>query len=162
MKLRVFLKKARCESCVACYIEGVKRLLAILLLLALGLPGVAPLFALSMGDAQSKLPACCRRNGAHHCNTPVAFHSGSKTTVSSRPMHCPQYPSVAPSSQESSYALTSVSSFAASFAATSMAVSWANSAPRASFKMGRVARGPPDLSLQSCNSSHSVSPRRDQ
>ena len=43
-----------------------RRVLAILLLAAFGLPVVAPLLA-SGQDLEQSLPACCRRHGAHHC-----------------------------------------------------------------------------------------------
>jgi hypothetical protein len=117
------------------------------LLLALGLPGVAPLFALSLGDVESKLPACCRRNGAHHCNTQVAFHSGSETTLSSQPMHCPTFPSVVPTGLESSYVLTSVSSFQPALKATLSAGAITAGAPRKSMGLSRMTRGPPATSL---------------
>jgi hypothetical protein len=42
-----------------------RRVPAALLLLALSLPLIAPLFA--FGADESELPACCRRNGKHHC-----------------------------------------------------------------------------------------------
>ncbi len=45
-----------------------RRLASIALLLLTGLPLIAPLFAWGgVADAASWLPACCRRNGAHHC-----------------------------------------------------------------------------------------------
>jgi hypothetical protein len=43
----------------------VRRLLSISLLLLLVLPIVSPLFAATPSEAN--LPACCRRNGKHHC-----------------------------------------------------------------------------------------------
>jgi hypothetical protein len=44
----------------------VRRSLSILLLAIFGLPFVAPLLA--MGTAKdANLPACCRRDGKHHC-----------------------------------------------------------------------------------------------
>jgi hypothetical protein len=43
----------------------VRRLLSISLLLLLTLPLVSPLFASSAADAN--VPACCRRDGKHHC-----------------------------------------------------------------------------------------------
>jgi len=43
-----------------------RRLLSIFLLAVFGLPLVLPLFALGQ-DADAGLPACCRRNGKHHC-----------------------------------------------------------------------------------------------
>lgn len=68
-----------------------RRVLASLLVLVFSLPLIAPSFASSPDDAS--LPACCRRNGAHHCamgmsggmvNVPSRY-----TTVSSR---CPFSP----------------------------------------------------------------------
>jgi hypothetical protein len=44
----------------------VSRLLSTTLLLVFSFPLIAPLFALG-GAASLRLPACCRRNGAHHC-----------------------------------------------------------------------------------------------
>jgi hypothetical protein len=43
---------------------GMRSALSILLLLLTGFPGAAPLFAPS---AEAQLPACCRRDGKHHC-----------------------------------------------------------------------------------------------
>lgn len=43
----------------------VRRAFAILLLVGFSLPLIAPLFASS--STQSSLPACCRRDGKHHC-----------------------------------------------------------------------------------------------
>lgn len=42
-----------------------RRILSISLLLLLTLPLVSPLFASSAADAS--VPACCRRDGKHHC-----------------------------------------------------------------------------------------------
>jgi hypothetical protein len=44
----------------------VRRTLSILLLAFFALPTFAPLLAMS-GTSESNLPACCRRNGHHHC-----------------------------------------------------------------------------------------------
>jgi hypothetical protein len=46
--------------------ELMRKLLSIWLLAALILPIVAPLLALGQ-DADAGLPACCRKNGKHHC-----------------------------------------------------------------------------------------------
>ncbi|MDP9039491.1 MAG: hypothetical protein M3O02_09490 [Acidobacteriota bacterium] len=43
-----------------------RRLLSILLLAAFGLPFIAAALPLAQ-SGDSRLPACCRRNGAHHC-----------------------------------------------------------------------------------------------
>ena len=43
-----------------------RRLISILLLAVFGLPFVLPILAMGQ-DAEAGLPACCRRNGKHHC-----------------------------------------------------------------------------------------------
>ncbi len=43
-----------------------RRLLSLVLLAVFSLPLILPALALGQ-DPQSNLPACCRRNGAHHC-----------------------------------------------------------------------------------------------
>ncbi len=43
-----------------------RRLLALVLLLAFGLPTATPLLALS-NDPEAGLPVCCRSHGQHHC-----------------------------------------------------------------------------------------------
>jgi len=78
------------------YNRSVRRLLALSLLLLLSFPLAAPLFALS-ANSEANLPACCRRNGAHHCamkmqRTGIA---AQQTTAFSTPMKCPFYPGAA-------------------------------------------------------------------
>jgi hypothetical protein len=65
-----------------------RRLLAILLLAAFGLPTVAPLLAQTQ-DPDRNLPACCRRNGTHHCALSIAAQSNNAPIVSTR---CPAFP----------------------------------------------------------------------
>lgn len=47
-------------------IGALRRLVSILLLAAFGLPFAQSLFALTP-KSEANLPACCRRNGKHHC-----------------------------------------------------------------------------------------------
>lgn len=51
-----------------------RRILSISLLLLLMLPLVSPLFAASTADMN--VPACCRRNGKHHCMMRAAIAQG--------------------------------------------------------------------------------------
>jgi len=51
---------------VGCYNRLVRRLLAILIATLVALPAFSPLFALG-GDSDAGRPACCRRDGKHHC-----------------------------------------------------------------------------------------------
>jgi len=76
-----------------------RRILAITLLIAFGSPLAVPLLAaaadLQSKDAQSSLPACCRRNGKHHCAITMAAAlasvNGSSPAFQAPP--CPLYPS---------------------------------------------------------------------
>lgn len=66
-----------------------RRLLAILLLAVFGLTTATPLLAATQDATHSldaHLPACCRRNGAHHCMMAVATDTPS---VSARCTQCP-------------------------------------------------------------------------
>jgi hypothetical protein len=71
-----------------------RRLLSITLVALLGLPSV---MALLPGSDESRLPACCRRNGAHHCAMSAAMMARMMEYVSrepgfAAPSHCPFYP----------------------------------------------------------------------
>ncbi|HZY64240.1 MAG TPA: hypothetical protein VFE38_17110 [Edaphobacter sp.] len=77
-----------------------RRLLAISLLLLFGLPLVSPLFALST-NPDANLPACCRRNGAHHCTMNLE-HARTLTNSApsfTAPSRCPFYPGIVPAVQ---------------------------------------------------------------
>jgi len=71
----------------------VRRLLALSLLLLFSFPLVSPLLALS-ANTDANLPACCRRNGVHHCEmkAPRANTSAQAATVSTISTKCPFYP----------------------------------------------------------------------
>jgi len=68
-----------------------RRILAIALLIAFGSPLVLPALA-SPTDTQSNLPACCRRNGAHHC---TGLMPGATNGPAFKAPPCPIYPSPA-------------------------------------------------------------------
>ena len=71
------------------YNRVVRRSLAISLLLMFSLPLIAPLFALQLANGQ--LPACCRRNGAHHCSMQISSESRGMRFEAIR-SKCPAYP----------------------------------------------------------------------
>jgi hypothetical protein len=64
-----------------------RRLLAILLIAAFGLPTAAPLLA-SGQDLEQSLPACCRRNGTHHCMMGGAMRTNAPAITAV----CPSFP----------------------------------------------------------------------
>jgi hypothetical protein len=71
-----------------------RRLITIALLLILGLPMLSPLLAASASG--SALPACCRRDGKHHCSMPSMRTSSNEdgatrrfTSIQERCPFCP-------------------------------------------------------------------------
>ena len=67
-----------------------RRLLSISLLLLFVLPLVSPLLAAA--PSESNLPACCRRNGKHHCAMAGQLQSSGASPAASAPVlreRCP-------------------------------------------------------------------------
>lgn len=88
--------------------ESLRKLISILLLALFGLPFVSPLFA-ATAKSESNLPACCRRNGKHHCMMDLAerSHVGSSKPEFRAPLEkCPFYPASLQASQHSDFGLT--------------------------------------------------------
>ncbi len=79
-----------------------RSLLAILQLLMMMLPTFAPVAALR-GDSKANVPACCRRNGAHHCMMTEAQRLAILAGVQAKamPEHCPFSPKAVASAQHS-------------------------------------------------------------
>jgi hypothetical protein len=116
-----------------------RRLLAILLIAAFGFPAVAPLFAQGQ-DLESHLPACCRRNGAHHCAMGDTSNSNAPT-VSER---CPSFPQPgAVASHLRIAALTTTQPLIKLPLATQSATARAETQRRLSRERTRQKRGPP-------------------
>ena len=74
-----------------------RRSLSIFLMLLLGF---GPLAATLEASDDARLPACCRRLGAHHCAMPDALITSmarveSRTPIVTAPSHCPLYPGAA-------------------------------------------------------------------
>ncbi len=61
-----------------------RRLLAIALFFLVSFPLISPLFALT-GGPQANLPACCRRNGAHHCMGTMRMPDSADQTIKLAP-----------------------------------------------------------------------------
>ncbi len=126
----------------------VRRLITLVLLLTFGLPTAAPAFGLT-ADADTSLPACCRRAGAHHCAMSAAEREALThgTQVSLLTAKCPCCP--APASQlqhlDVAFALNTPSLFSLIAAPTpaSQIAAWA----RAAEAGARHKRGPPAVRL---------------
>jgi len=111
---------------------------------------LGPLAAILPANSESRLPACCRRHGAHHCvmsaemAAQVDFGSAPMLTA---PLHCPSYPgSVVPSTEP-------VQALAASPAGLPvlLAVAHSPAASRAAARLSqirtRAGRGPPAFAI---------------
>jgi hypothetical protein len=69
-----------------------RRITTALLLILLTCPMVTPLLAI---NSQSDLPACCRRNGKHHCTGNMRMPASDETQVTGAGMKCPMFPTAA-------------------------------------------------------------------
>lgn len=85
---------------------SVHRASAMLLLALFSFSLISP--AVFASDADSKLPACCRRNGKHHCTT-MATESESSSVPSVQAARCPFFPAVEGFPANRTVALTRIS-----------------------------------------------------
>ena len=84
-----------------------RRAVSLLLILFFGL---GPLTATLQAQDDSRLPACCRRNGAHHCAMSDAMIAAMVRALAGKPVigapaHCPCYPGHNHATVASFYAL---------------------------------------------------------
>jgi len=85
-----------------------RRFFSILMILLFGL---GPLSATLPASAESRLPACCRRHGTHHCATSartaaMASQASSESDpVFTTPLRCPSFPSTVAASTTPIHAL---------------------------------------------------------
>jgi hypothetical protein len=79
------------ERCL--YKDILRRFIAIALLAIFGLPFATSLLALTP-RSEANLPACCRRNGKHHCMMAMqeTQTSGDQVRLSAPPEKCPYVP----------------------------------------------------------------------
>jgi hypothetical protein len=120
-----------------------RRVFAATLVVIFSLPVIAPLFASTPDESQ--LPACCRRNGKHHCamsmqmgNIPSRFHVVSET--------CPYSPFAhTPLLQPHPFASVRAPMASGLAAGTSTIVGAAEAGYRISADRARHKRGPPRL-----------------
>jgi hypothetical protein len=120
-----------------------RRAFAIALVLVFSLPLIAPALASSPDDSQ--LPACCRRDGKHHCalNIQVGNIPSTAHVVSSR---CPYSPcALTPLLQPHLFAGVNVPTVAGPSAGTAAVIRAAEAGYRISADRTRHKRGPPQF-----------------
>jgi hypothetical protein len=131
-------------------IKSLRRLLSILLLVVFGLPVVSPLFAMESMD-QTRLPACCRRDGKHHCMASMSDRNGLRQTTrafSTPTEKCPYCPSAVIAVHTDLLALPPAKAVFASLVSHPSGTAQTDSLRRISRDRSRQKRGPPSL-LQS-------------
>jgi hypothetical protein len=125
-----------------------RRLLSLVLLLVFGLPTVAPALDVS-ATPDSRLPACCRRNGAHHCamsqqELDTLLNVTQVTTVRSK---CPCYPTSAIPLRHQQLGFRPVATVLTALASEPTPVSQIQAWARAAEEGARHKRGPPQQLL---------------
>jgi hypothetical protein len=126
-----------------------QRWLSIFLVLVFGL---GPLAAALPANDDARLPACCRRHGAHHCAMAMQMaalisQAAKGESAFTAPVTCPYFPGrpATPASMTSALAATSVGLPELLAQAHSSAA--ARAAARLSQVRTRVGRGPPASNL---------------
>ena len=126
-----------------------RRLLSILLLAVLLLPLGTPLLALG-GAGDAGLPACCRRNGVHHCAMSVpgrAQLAASTRQWSTPPQHCPfRTLALAPSQSSPFTPATPADGLFSAVLTHPSGIAQTQSRRRIARERSRHKRGPPSLS----------------
>lgn len=123
-----------------------RRALAALLILFFGL---GPLTATLQADDESRLPACCRRHGAHHCSMADAMRAQlvalatSKTPALTAPSHCPLYPHSNSATTAPNCAMAAVLSSADLLAARRLKLDLPDAMASNIARLNRTGRSPP-------------------
>jgi hypothetical protein len=126
--------------------RALRKFIAILLLAAFGLPFTQSLFALTP-KSDANLPACCRRNGTHHCMMSMAERremASDKPRFTSPVEKCPYCPAALTfGHQTNPFSIaTSQSVFVGSVGQSSV-IAQTESKRRISRDRSRQKRGPP-------------------
>ena len=127
-----------------------RRWLSIFLILFFGLGPLAA--ALPAGD-DSGLPACCRRNGAHHCamsmrmRAQMAEAASSSAPAFTAPATCPHFPGYIAATTSTIHALTASPVSLPVLLAQAHSPAAGRAAARLSQIRTRAGRGPPASNL---------------
>jgi hypothetical protein len=111
------------------------------LVVLFSLPLITPLLALT-GGSDANLPACCRRNGAHHCML-LAGSSGAGVNFSAIPQRCPAYPAVTTPVHRGDLSLHSAALIFAEIVSHPAIKTQTLARARVAFDRSRQKRGPP-------------------
>jgi hypothetical protein len=122
----------------------VRRILSVSLLLLFSLPLISPLFAVDA--AGTNLPACCRKDGKHHCMMVRSeSQDGSGLHVSTVRERCPYGPAVPVASHVDFFSEASVVTAFAGSVSHPTGIVQTEARLRISFDRSRQKRGPPSF-----------------
>jgi hypothetical protein len=126
----------------------VRRLLGITLLLLFSLPLISCALALSASSG-ANLPACCRRNGAHHCmgNMQQADLASPGIHLSPVPQRCPAWPAAITKVRHGDLSLYTASLIFAEIVSHPTLKTQTEARARVALDRSRHKRGPPSLDL---------------
>jgi hypothetical protein len=129
-----------------------RRILSILFTLVLTLGPVmaaVPAQALASGWTgkiiESRIPACCRKNGKHHCAMPDG--AGSTETSVSAPSCCPNFPATLASATVTFAAIPSTGAASLALSAQRRPTQARIEIARASDRRVQPKRGPPSQTI---------------
>jgi hypothetical protein len=121
-----------------------QRVVGVFLILLFGL---GPLAEALPANAESRLPACCRRHGAHHCAMAARMAAAQSlpgsAPVFAPPATCPNYPGTLAASTATIHALTAKAAGLPTLLEQALSPAHQRLAPRQCQHGARANRGPP-------------------
>jgi hypothetical protein len=120
----------------------VRRVLTFTLLLLFSLPLIAPVLVLTSSPG-ANLPACCRRNGAHHCTSLIHSTESSGPSLSAIPQRCPAYPAVVTPARHGDLSFQAASLIFAEIVSHPTIRLQTEARARIALDLSRQKRGPP-------------------
>jgi hypothetical protein len=115
--------------------------------------GLGPLSVALQASDESRLPACCRRHGAHHCAMDAQMASRTAqdesglTPVVSAPLTCPYYPGARGAMLTSVYALAVAPASVQAVLTRTLAPVSGPAEALSSPSRTHAGRGPPEANL---------------
>jgi hypothetical protein len=119
-------------------------MLSFTLLLLFSLPLISPVLALT-ASSDANLPACCRRNGVHHCTSMTRQTDPADVGInlSAIPQHCPAYPTVVTSARNGDLSFHTASLIFAGIVSHPTVKPQTQARARIALDISRQKRGPP-------------------